>query len=69
MSARIRGHAAPVDGLVQLALQLEAGDALGRGVPRQQVRQRQMGGDPAGVEFDESKAVVAIEAGNYILQC
>jgi len=26
------------------------------------------GGDPAGVEFDESKAVVVIEAGNYILQ-
>jgi hypothetical protein len=26
------------------------------------------GRDPAGVEFDESKAVVAIEAGNYILQ-
>jgi hypothetical protein len=35
---------------------------------KQQVQVVAEGGDPAGVTFDEAGALVAVEAGNYILQ-
>ena len=46
----------------------DRGVSMARRQFKQQVQIVAEGGDPAGVEFDEAKALVSIEAGNYILQ-